>query len=363
MIRILTIAATILLLAACGGTSGGAEPRATPPPPVAAPAVVASRVVCNLSADTPGARAAQVVGLDGAQSAVAGGVSYWFFGDTLREGPNGRRDVVPAAVATTRDTDASDCLDLTFKTNAAGSVEPLFPRLDETTAWPDGVLPLDDGSITFYMVKAYRQSPFAWNVGAVGLGRVPAGAGVKGERMVETIWDETSGFGRISGVRSPVRDGDGVIVYLRTDAGDNYIARAPLDGISSLDAYRYWDGDAWQDDPARAEPMWRTEQTGFPADNGVQVTYDKTSGLWLALYNADLATVAVRTGAAPMGPWSEPITWLDCRAFAGEAYPYCYSAELHPELDRDGGRTRYITVSTQEPYDVALIELKFAAPE
>ena len=63
---------------------------------------------------------------------------------------------------------------MTVQANAAGSVEPLFPRLDETTAWPDGVLPLDDGSTAFYLVKAIRESPFSWYVGSVGLGRVAA---------------------------------------------------------------------------------------------------------------------------------------------------------------------------------------------
>jgi hypothetical protein len=81
----------------------------------------------------------------------------------------------------------------------------MFPRLEETTAWPDGVLSLDDRSILFYMVKVTRTSPFAWHIGSVGLGRIPAGS-VEGERVVEAIWEGQEDFGvRVAGVRSPVR--------------------------------------------------------------------------------------------------------------------------------------------------------------
>ena len=182
----LTAALFVAALAgACDDASGGA-PVTTPLVALddGLPVVMSVRVVCRLASDSPSAVAAQITGADGSQSVVAGGRSYWFFGDTVRKAAD-RQDVIPAAVATTDDIDARDCLDLRFKT-VNGGAEPLFPRLDETTAWPDGVLALDDGSIVFYMVKAYRESPFAWHVGSVGLGRIPAGA-VDGERVIETI--------------------------------------------------------------------------------------------------------------------------------------------------------------------------------
>jgi len=272
------------LAGACDDASGGAPE--TPPAPLVQfeaglPVVMSVRVVCRLASDTPSAVAAQITGADGSQSVVAGGRSYWFFGDTVRKTAD-RQDVIPAAVATTDDVDARDCLDLQFKT-VNGSVEAMFPRLDETTAWPDGVLALDDGSIVFYMVKAYRESPFAWHVGSVGLGRIPAGA-LDGERVIETIWDERSGFGeRVVGVRSPVRVGDDVLVYLHTGNDRNFIARAPLTRLAEFTAYTYWDGAAWSPDPATARAMWATEPTGLPADNGVQVSYDERIGKWIAL--------------------------------------------------------------------------------
>jgi len=357
------------LAGACDDASGGAPeatleatPEATLAPAVefeaGLPVVMAVRVVCRLASDTPSAVAAQITGADGSQSVVAGGRSYWFFGDTVRKTAD-RQDVIPAAIATTDDVDARDCLDLRFKT-VNGDAEPLFPRLDETTAWPDGVLALEDGSIVFYMVKAYRESPFAWHVGSVGLGRIPAGS-VDGERVAETIWDERSGFGeRVVGVRSPLRIGDDVVAYIHTEDNFNYVAKVPLARVAEFAAYTYWDGAEWSSDPAKAKAMWTTEPTGLPADNGVQVSYDERIGKWIALYNREMVTVEVRTADEPWGPWSAPVRWFDCRPLVREQYPFCYTGEMHRQLTRDGGVTVYMTISSQEPYDVTLLELHMA---
>ena len=357
-ILLLAFAAAALLGIACRHASGDDDAPPTAPAETTAsvPVPIAARVVCSLVASNRAAAAVNVTGADGAQSAVVDGTSTWFFGDTVRTGPGGRKDVIHAAVATSRDTDASDCVDLAFK-QAGGQAQPLFPRLAETTAWPDGVLAMDDGSIVFYMVKAVRESPFSWHVASVGLGRVEPGT-TTATRVAESIWDEHSGFGsRIAGVRSPVRVGDEVYAYIRTDAGGIYVARAPIERMAEAAAYEYRAGDGWVRSPAEAKPMWPVEQGYVPADNGVQVTRDAASGQWMALYNGELASVQVRTAPDPWGPWSEPQTWFDCRPFVGDRYPYCYSSELHTQYDRDGGRVRYLTMSSQEPYDVSLVEV------
>ncbi|HEX5479098.1 MAG TPA: DUF4185 domain-containing protein [Dehalococcoidia bacterium] len=347
-----------LALAAC--RAGDASTVAPTPSGNAAPDVVSSRLVCRLIAGNPSAAAATITGVDGTQSLRVGDTDYWFFGDTVRKGPDGRQDVTQASVATSSDFDGSDCVDLKFKT-AGGVAQPLFPTGDETTAWPDGVLAFDDGSIVFYMVRAIRTSPFAWHVGSVGLGRIPAGS-VDGQRTVDTIWDENSGFGsRVTGARSPVRVGGDVIVFLDTEAGGNYAARAPITRLADPNAYTYWDGSGWSPSPAKAAPMWPVETSGVPADNGISVSRDPTTGKWLAVYNQDLATIDVRTSDNPWGPWSAPKQWLDCRPLVGRQYPYCYSAELHRELSTNA-TTLYLTFSGQDPYDVSLMELKTKRP-
>ena len=355
----LVTAGALMLTAGCDGSSGASD---GPAPSTGAPVIVSARVVCRLVGDSPNARSAQATGTDGTQSAVAAdGTQYWFFGDTVRTTASGRRDVVPAALATTRDTDASDCLDLEFKVEN-GSVAPMLPRADETTAWPDGVLALDNGAILFYMVKAVRTSPFYWYVSSVGLGRINPGT-TTATRITEAIWDEGSGFpSRVVGVRSPILQGDDVIVYIKTEDGPNYVARAPLASIELASAYMYWDGEQWTDDPASARPMWETRVSGVPADNGVQVSWEPDTGKWLALYNDEMARIAVRTADQPWGPWSEPVGWLDCQPLVGDAYPYCYTGELHRHLTDEADARLYMTFASQEPYDVSLVELYVGAP-
>ena len=359
--------AVLLIATATACTSSAAKPAATasasPAAPAAstAPVVVSTRVVCRIVGDMPEADRAQVRGVDGAPSVVIGGKAYWFFGDTVRAGPAGRQDVIAASVARARGVDERGCPQLDFK-QTDGTVQPMFARREETTAWPGGVLAIDDASALFYLVKVTRESPFAWHVSAIGLGRFDA-ASMEGARLVETIWDENSGFGsRLAEVRSPVLMGDDVIVYIRTEDGRNFAGKAPLGRIAEREAYTYWTGGDWSPDPADAQPMWPVTPGVVPADNGISVSFDELTKQWLALYTEDLARVVVRTAPQPWGPWSATTTCLECRPLVDDVYPYCYSAELHRELSADAS-TAYITFSSQKPYDMTLVELKLAAPE
>jgi hypothetical protein len=354
IVAIFALACAAVALASCRSDARGAA--VTPAAGAYTTEAASSRVVCRLIADNADAAARTITGADGAQSVRVGDTSYWFFGDTVRTGPGGRQDVIQAGAATSRDFDGSDCVQMTFKASG-GVAQPLFPRGSETTAWPDGILPLDDGTILFYMVRAVRTSPFAWYVGSVGIGRMAPGS-IEGERLVDMLWDERSGFGsRVTGARSPVRVGDDVIVFLHTDAGGNFAAKAPLARITDASAYTYWDGKGWSAKPGDARTMWDEPAGALPADNGITVSYEPAIGKWLAVYNEALSRIEVRTADEPWGPWSAPVTWLDCRPLVGDAYPYCYSAEVHRELSGDPG-TLYLTFSGQEPYDVSLIEVK-----
>lgn len=354
ILAFVALAGAALLLAACRDDARGAV--ATPSSAPYTTEVASSRVVCHLIADNPDAAARAITGADGAQSVRVGDRAYWFFGDTVLRGPGGRQDVMQAGAAVSSDFDGSDCVRLTFKASG-GAAQPLFPHGSETTAWPDGILPLDDGTVMFYMVRAVRTSPFAWYVGSVGIGRMAPGS-LDGERLVDTLWDANSGFGsRVTGARSPVRVGDDVVVFLHTEAGGNFAAKAPLARIAEASAYTYWDGDGWSAKPADARTMWDEPANGFPADNGIAVSFDPALGKWLAVYNQALSRIEARTADEPWGPWSAPVTWLECRPLVGDAYPFCYSTELHRELSSDPG-TLYLTFSGQQPYDVSLVEIK-----
>src|SRR6185312_14053436 len=93
----IVVAIVVLALAhaACGGGSGASAGDSTALEN-AAPDVASSRLVCRLMTGNADAGAATITGADGAQSVRVGDTAYWFFGDTVRRGPDGRQDVIQA---------------------------------------------------------------------------------------------------------------------------------------------------------------------------------------------------------------------------------------------------------------------------
>ena len=72
-----------------------------------------------------------ITGEDGGESVRMGSTTYFAFGDT-----NTTSGQLPNSVATTTDTDASDCFTMTSK-SSAGSAVPMLPKLStECTVLP-----------------------------------------------------------------------------------------------------------------------------------------------------------------------------------------------------------------------------------
>lgn len=352
-----------LALAACGGSRLSAGSDGAPPVgrPVAAdpPVLLTRRTVCSLINDD--ALSASITGFDGVTSVVAGGRDYWLFGDSFLAVPSGEPAVVPASFAISSDLDASDCVRMTYQ-RAAGKVVPLFPRLGENTAWPDGAIALTPDEITFYIDKVHRDSPFSWNVSDVGLGRLDVNQ-AQGTRVAESLWNQGSGFAdTVVGARSPVRIGDDVYVFLYTSAGRNLLVRVPSSRMADASAYSYWTGSDWSSAPADAASLWPPVESDLPTDNGASVRYNEFLGKWLALRSMGLSTLQAQTADRLEGPWSDPYLWLRCDQAQGvqAVIPTCYSGEQHQELTRDGGRTLYVTFSSQSPFSVWLLEVRLA---
>jgi hypothetical protein len=341
---------------------GKAETRAITPfrSTGAAPVIVAARVVCSLA--NQDAAAASIRQFDGASSVVADGVSYWLFGDSWAGSGSGELQFVNATVAKSTDTDAGDCVSLTYKASN-GLAEPLFPRQEgEDTAWPDGAVAVDPGLVYFYFASVRWTSPSEWHPKSLGVGVFDTTT-MNGRRLVEDLWDENSGFGdNVNGARSPVRQGDDLFVFLHTTANRHLLARVRADSIGLPTAYTYWDGVGWSSSPAEAVALWPEPATVLPTHNGLSVRYNDFLGKWLAMYDRDLGTVSVRVSDQLTGPWSSEIQWLDCKTlFTSAAWPFCYYAEQHWQLARDGGRTIYVTISSAPPYDVYLLEFRLGA--
>lgn len=357
--------------AATGGqpASAGASPagQATTPAPREGqwfqqsdlPVVVAYRLVCPFANED--AAVASIKWLDAVGSIETDGKSFWLFGDSFLSGAPGQETYLPAPVAVSTDNDASDCVSMTYKVSD-GKAVPLFPtKADETSAWPDGSIALEPGYVDFYFASVIRESSTEWHVRHIGLGRFDMEE-MKGERVVEKLWDADSGFGAaVNGARSPIHLGEYVVVFLHTSDGRHILARAPVRSLGEANAYSYWTGESWAPDPAAAKSLWEVPQSALPKHNGLSVRYNQFLGKWLAIYDGGLATLRVRTADDLTGPWSNEVEWLDCSLIFGDAWPLCYSAEQNSYLARDDGRILYVTLSSTFPYAAWLIEFRLGA--
>lgn len=307
------------------------------------------RIVCSLLTDD--ARRAKVVGIDGGASVVADGRTFWLFGDTFLTGDPG---FVNAAAAVSDDYYGEDCIYMDFKASE-GHATSLFSKTDEeTTAWPEGAISIAPGYVEFFFSSMVRDSPSAWHVTAVGVGRFDTKT-MSGVRL-STLWGADSEFPDvILGARSPVRVGNDVFVFLYTTGNRHILARVPAAAMASIEAYVYWDGRGFSREQKDAVSLWDVPLSSLPVHNGLSVQYNPHLGQWIAVYADEFRTVRARTAVDLTGPWSDPVVWFDCQQQFGPEWPVCYSAEQHWELASDGGRTVYMTIGSRQPYNVWLV--------
>ena len=343
-----------MLLGAAGSRAATADPAA-PYLADAGPVILADRLVCSFV--NGNAAAAGIAGQDGGISLLAGGKQYFFFGDTLRNDG----EMIPNNIATSADSDASDCVDMHHLQSQGPALPVLEPLPDEITAWP---LPFaqHDGSIYFGVVSVVPDPTFYWRVRGVGLARLDL-ATMRSTRLHSVLWDGNSGFGdTVWGITSSVEQPDGLTyLVLQTSTDRVLLARVDPGRAAYADAYEFWDGTSWRADPTPYTGTLWTQPDGF---NGADVRWSEAQRKWLAMYQSDSGSfVRVRTADVLTGPWSDESEWIDCsRWVAAHVLPKCYSGTFHPQYDRDGGRTMYVTLSSPEPYEVTLHEIRLGVP-
>lgn len=316
----------------------------------AGPVIVADRIICSLA--NADAATSRITGQDGGISVEVDGTSYWFFADTLYDLPGGTY-MISNDIAVSTDADASDCVSMTHKSTAAEAVPLLEALPEELGAWPNGVVASSAGTVHFY-ISSHREGP-AWYIRGIGLGRVDM-ASLEATRVHDIMFDAADFGDEPIGAPGIVVQDETAYLNIHTAPGRVLLARVALTAIEDKAAYEFWDGVSWSADPRDAQALW-TDAGGF---NGVSVRWSEPLGKWLAIYNGDLTRkVRVRTADALTGPWSREYQWLDCaRYIAPWSFPMCYSPIFHPQYDRDGGRTMTVTLSSTEPYEVAVHEVR-----
>jgi hypothetical protein len=386
------------------GASSEAGADAAPAPSFCSPAPFvevpagATRKLCQLTGEddrqldvrAPNATDSRygLWGTDLGASFEHGGRTFFLFGDSIPTGPGTPNAECGDAIATSEDTDASDCLALDFRADDGGTFRsPLVPGVSlgcyevpldgvsrggsmfvwfSTAGMTRSILARsDDDAASFAMVHETSADRFV-NVSAeIVPAERAAGLPGSGDRVVLF----GSGTYRASHVS---------------------LAVAGLDEIEDRSAWSYFAGaEAGVGGEATdCAPRWSASESDatplFPATcvGELSVHYHPGLGVWLLLYNCDEPRgVHVRAARDPWGPWSEPALlfrpWEDggycgfmhtsfehdqCddvsdpgreNEWGGEYGPYVVS-RLSAEATGDEGEVVFV-LSTWNPYNTVLM--------
>ena len=325
------------------------------------PAVVYARELCTLSNED--AKAALVQGADGGMSIVVGDRTWWLFGDTLFLAESGKQ-IEQNSIAWSQELRPDGCPRLHYFA-PDGVALPFLPKDGSLTVWPAGAWPAEGAhTFDFYTAYVYGSGPYAYTIGEIGVARLDTDT-MRVTVLARRLWDATTGFPSQVLLPYPVEIGaDGKLrIVLHTDAGSKLLARADPDRLAEPAAYEYWDGAKWSRSPADAAPLWEQAaatdnvQELATFENGASIAWNESLRKYVATANIGYAEVGARTADRLEGPWSQPLRWLDCLAFAEPRVPTCYSPIQHPQMSPDGGRTVVTTLTRMDRYEAVMHEL------
>ncbi len=336
-------------------TTGATLPHDAPP------AAIDARVLCSLSNDD--ALAALVTGADGGTSVVVGNKTWWLFGDTIFRGDSGKQiEANSIAVSTERRPDG--CPRLEYHAENGISV-PFIEKDGSLTVWPTGGFAGGNDMLNVYTAYVYGNGPYSYSVDEVGAVRLDTDT-MQTEVLNRRLWDENSGFPSRVILAQPIEmdEGDELLhVVLHAQDTSKYLARVEPDRFADSTAYEFWDGAGWSESAADVSALWSLPTVVDPVEqllnfeNGASVTWNPALNKYVALVNAGFDGIGARVADRIEGPWSEPVRWLDCLAFANARVPTCYSPQQHASYASEDGRRIYATISAIEPYETQFVEI------
>jgi hypothetical protein len=324
-------------------------------------------------------------GRDGGYSAEVFEHSVWLYGDTILsiEDSTGSNWANNSA-SWTRDFDASDGL-TGFSDYLGERLLPgeFLPRTEEEQAfneahdaddcredpcgarwalWPGAIVedPERERALIFYHLIHGEEG--AWNFESVGSG-IATWGGLdqaperpvidEGHEHPTLLWhDPLQAFGAAALVQ-----GDTLYAFACEGGWDKrcLLGQVPLAQALEIEAWRYWDGEAWNASLDAAVGV-------FDAHTMLSVHHNAQLDRYLALYNRPMDDrVYLRTAPALEGPWSrDEAVFMAEPSHNGEV---AYGAMAHPELDREDGRFVYFSYF-RSPADwegeIQLVELELA---
>lgn len=348
------------LLIDTGGTQSRAAEAAVPLIEKKDAVVIGERKVCSFISSNQ--HNIGVTGEDGGASTNIGSKSFFVFGD-VRSSPT----YLPNTVATSTDTDASDCVPMTTK-SSAGRAQPMLDKLStECTVWPTDAFGMG-GSLYFFYSSWSNTCDFT-DAGriALGLGRMDANT-LTSTRLNNFFWrqnDTAIPNFHIHGATFSLSGSDLFVIWQGLDNNGKQIhllSKVDPAKISTKSAYSHWNGSAFQPNPASMVNLWNQ---GDITAHGLSVRFNQFLGKWTAIYNTGYSTtMVVRTASNITGPWSEEKLLTKClehfRLSDTSPYP-CYGGKEHKQFEKNAGQIIYTSHSNFELYEPFFHEVIFGS--
>jgi hypothetical protein len=349
-------AATVLSLAGCIPNSG--------PPPAAM--IQNVKDLGTLPTDP------DILGRDGAYSALFQGSSVWLYGDSFLAKPNAQNfTLISDSWSYTSDLNAAKGISgFQQPLDSAGAPSMILPETpaEQTfnaahntsncqqqpcgarwALWPASIVtdPVTNHAFVFYSV-VYAQ-PGAFNFQAAG-NSVATWGSLRSQPQRPTL-NPTIVAGHPDLLFNQNEPNFGTAAFISqgtlyvygcgtpnngTDKGCR-LAKVNPANILDRGAWAYYTGNgAWSAQIADAEPV-------FNGGSILSVSFNSYLQQYLAVYSPPFSqNVMIRTAPSPEGPWSAELTaFIAMQPASGNVY----DAHAHAEYDANGGQTIYVTYS------------------
>lgn len=299
-----------------------------------------------------------VYGTDLGSMFTMGDQTYFVFGDTFGERPEGmtggggsfwRSNVM----AYSSDSDPSD--GITFDgmiTDEVGLAKELIPSkkldYDEMTVIPTHGLAANGAMYLFFMSVQHWGDPGTWDVNHSGVAKSEDG----GEHwsVVEGLqWPGDSGFIQVS----PFKAGDGeeAEIYFWTIPSGRFggvkLMRVKERNIEDLGSYEYFTGEDEEGQPRWSKEMNQAKLVVDDTVGELSVIWNPGLERWLMTYLREGQGVVLREGLTPWGPWGDALDLVPAADFPGLYAPF-----MNDRFLADDGRTIYFALSLWDPYNV-----------
>jgi len=298
------------------------------------------------------------LGTDGANSTPLGsGRIFWSFEDTFiatsethsREHSTMVRNSVAIQVG---NDPLTAKISFHWGQDADGSPASFFPEDGEVWYWTGGAIRLDEGPLITFLYRI-KSTP------GVGLGFANSGyalAIIKNPDQPPSAWEpeiinaRQSAFDAVPAT-AVIRDGNHVVGLALKQEGTHagalvrYLASSLA--VGNIDNPQWWAGPnlGWveEQDIGPAGPTFVIDDAG--AESSLHWDQRIQSFIHIATYGFGAATIGMRTSAALIGPWSDPVEIYRPPESDGP-HPFVYGAIAHPELEGPDSGDLIVTYAT-----------------